>query len=125
MNEIARNIQEYVDSSGESKTALFNVFVLPALFLQKTSSSSRAKQNVELLRRRLDLWKKNDIQALLEEGRCLQKGKSPPRDRRQGTSDDARHFSELMSSGKVHEALEMLRTPNTPGSTGKGRSIAD
>ena len=46
VNEIARNIQEYVDSSGESKTALFNVFVLPALFLQKTSSSSRAKQTL-------------------------------------------------------------------------------
>ena len=110
VDELAKNIQEYVDSAGESQTALYKAFVMPVLLLQRTSTSSRAKQNIENLNRRLDLWKRNDFHSLLEEGRVLQRPGRKSARQKQGSQDQARHFSDLMSSGKVHEALEMLRS---------------
>ena len=61
---------------------------------------------------------KKDMQSLLNEGRCLQQPYRKSGSKKQGDFDYARHFNDLMSCGKVHEALGMLNTvPNS--ATGK------
>ena len=87
-----------------------NFFVFPALVLQQTTKPCRIKESINHLKRRLDLWMKKDMQSLLNEGRCLQQPYRKSGSKKQGDFDYARHFNDLMSCGKVHEALGMLNT---------------
>ncbi len=46
------------------------VTILQALVLQKPSRTSKIKDHIKHLKRRMDLWKEGDI---LNEGRCIQR----------------------------------------------------
>ena len=107
---ISTQIRKYVDSSGDDESALYNMSILPVLLLQMTRRKCSAKDNVSHLTRRMSLWNNGDVSSLLEEGRCLQNILFRPKrgGRKQGQEDQARHFADLMSLGKVHDALRML-----------------
>ena len=46
--------------------------VLPTLLLQKTSFTSKSKDNVQTLKRRLNQWEDGKIEKLLVEGKIVQ-----------------------------------------------------
>ena len=46
---------------------------LQILLLQKSSRTSKSKDHVTHFQRRMELWLDGDIQALLDEGKCIQK----------------------------------------------------
>ena len=46
--------------------------VLQTLLLQKTSFTSKSKDNVQTLKRRLNQWKDGKIEKLLVEGKIVQ-----------------------------------------------------
>ncbi|KAL5487297.1 hypothetical protein EMCRGX_G019880 [Ephydatia muelleri] len=96
---------------------------MPALILQKPYPKSRDKENTAHLLRRLQLWYKGDIDALLTEGRLIQKlyKDKLKRTTNNNTADErrARTFAHLMMQGKVKAALRMLsQDSNDAGSGG-------
>lgn len=81
--------------------------------LQKPSRTSRSKDHVAHLQRRMELWLDGDVQALLDEGKCIQKrlGKATSPSNNVAI---ARTFRDLMLQGKVQGALRYL-SRNTNG----------
>ena len=60
------------ESEGNWKGKVKAVMVLPTLLLQKTSLTSKSKDNVEILKRRLNQWKDRQKEKLLVEGKTIQ-----------------------------------------------------
>ena len=105
VSELARLFQAYGDNSSLESITVKTITVLQALLLQKPSRGSKSSDHVTHLQRRLDLWLKGDIQALTNEGRCIQKHlqKAPSCDGDEATS---RTFCKLMM--EVQDALRYL-----------------
>ena len=104
--EISCLYRAYVDCSSLESVALKACSVLVALALQKPSRTSKSKDHVAHLNRRLGLWKEGSVSSLLDEGRCIQKQLQfcgvPNKDKA------ARTFNHLMLQGKVCAALHYL-----------------
>ena len=83
------------------------------LLLQKPSKRSKAKDHISHLKRRLELWKQGNIEALVQEGECIQK---PLVNKPRPSDNDAiaRNFGRMMEQGKVKAALRYL-SQNTSG----------
>ena len=83
--------------------------VVPHLLLQKSHRTSKAKDHVAQLERRLKTWANGDLDELLHEGRTIQRqlssgpNKSPSHD-----GKVAQRFSKLMTEGKVKAALRLI-----------------
>ena len=62
----------YADCCSLESVALKACSVLVALALQKPRRTSKSKDHVAHLNRRLALWKEGIVSSLLDEGRCIQ-----------------------------------------------------
>ena len=113
VSELARLFQAYADNSSLEGIAMKATTLMQILLLQKPSRTSKSKDHVAHLQRRMELWLYGDIQALLDEGKCIQRrlGKvtSPS-----NNDNIARIFRDLMLQGKVQGALRYL-SKNTNG----------
>ena len=67
--------------------------VLQTLLLQKTSFTSKSKDNVQTLKRRLNQWKDGKIEKLLVEGKIVQED-----------------FSKTVQRMKVQNLLDLWKT---------------
>ena len=67
--------------------------VLQTLLLQKTSFTSKSKDNVQTLKRRLNQWKDGKIEKLLAEGKIVQED-----------------FSKTVQRMKVQNLLDLWKT---------------
>ena len=94
-------------------TALKAAFVLLAVGLQKPSKKSKAKDHQECLARRLVLWKEGEVDALLGEGRMIQRhlDRSPKAD----PPNKAKIFAKLVMEGQIHSALRYLSEKDCGG----------
>ena len=89
------------------------VIILQALVLQKPSRTSKTKEYINHLKRRMALWKSDNLNEILLEGRCIQKH-LPKSGKYRDKFALAKSFQNLMSHGKVNKALQLL-SPNTHG----------
>ena len=90
------------------------ITILQVLILQKPSRSSKTRDHIKHLKRRMELWKAGNIAEILQEGRCLQN--HLPRSRRhRDKAVLARSFWRLMSTGKVNKALKLLSSSSSSG----------
>ena len=64
------------------------LIVLPTLLVQKTSVTSKSKDNVETLKRRLKRWKDRQIEKLLLEGKAVQERLFKDSAKNQSSDDD-------------------------------------
>lgn len=109
LSELARLYQAFADASSIECLALKACAVLQCLVLQKPHARSKAKEHLSLLNRRLSLWTDGDVDGLLVEGRCIQQHLSFPN--QSGATQEngkGRKFNNLMSLGKVNEALRLI-----------------
>ena len=83
------------------------VHVMPALFLQKPSKSSKAKDHLQALERQIKLWGEGNIEGLLYEGMTIQQ---TLRYDKEGMiiAKISLKFKSLMSRGNVNGALKLL-----------------
>ena len=112
VKELAERLQNYVNSEGKDGRALFEFAILPTLMLQKpTLAGCGYRETTDHLRRRLDLWDSQDLLSLVDEGRCIQKQYSRKvcGGHFQGQRDPARQFGLFMATGRVHQALRVLK----------------
>ena len=108
VGELAKLFQAFADGTSLGYIAMKAITVQQQLLLQKPSRSSKHKDHVKHLQRRLDLWQKGDIDALLCEGQTLQ-SRLRSRPCQRGEEDIARCFGKYMKEGKVHAALNLLK----------------
>ena len=87
--------------------AMYALHLMPALLLQKPSKSSKSKDHVATIKRRLQRWKNGEILQLLRETTALQS-----RLLKIGTMKNinvvSRKFREYMSKGNVNSAIKLL-----------------
>ena len=72
VNELSRPFHAYAVGSTLESIALKAALTMCALLLQKPSRSSKSKDHVACLVRRMASWKAGDIDDLLEEGSTIQ-----------------------------------------------------
>jgi hypothetical protein len=107
VRELSRLYSAYGSASALEQVALKAAVVLPILLLQKPSRTSKTKQHITLLERRLRLWSNGDLDELVREGRAIQQ-RLPKNGPTKVNSNLARSFSNLMFMGKCKAALDLL-----------------
>ena len=87
---------------------------MPSLLLQKPSSRSKSKEHSIVLSRRLEDWKRGDVDTLIKEARHIQKKFTTSRQSR--TFEDVSHiFAKLVMEGKLSAAMKFLDKENSTG----------
>ena len=112
--ELARLFQSYADQSALEAVALKAAMILSTLVLQKPFRTSKSKDHIACIKRRMNHWHASNFKAILEEGRAIQ-GRLIRSKNRMGDDNDARRFAELMMKGRLREATKLL--------SGNGRSL--
>ena len=115
MNELSRLYLAYGSASALELVALKATIVLPILLLQKPSKTSKSKEHIACLERRLSLWLSGELMELVREGRALQQRLSRGPDARYDSTKLARSFSNLMFARKCKTALELLSNADKSG----------
>ncbi len=80
------------------------------LMLQRPTTNSRAKQNIEYLTKRLAWWSEGDIDKLMNEGRTIQERLKASFKQKEEARSKA--FCRLMLQGKVSKALNFIDSGN-------------
>ena len=117
-SELTRLFRAYGEGSGLKPIALKAAMVMPALFLHKPHSSSKAREHVVCLQQRLDTWQLGgDINNLIIEGRTIQhrlkqNHRHTHTDKEEQTT---RLVTKLMLQGKVRAALRILTNESKGG----------
>ena len=117
VQELARLLQAFADGSSLECVSMKAVIILQALVLQKPSRTSKTRDHISHLKRRMELWKAGNLNEILLEGRCIQKHLPKPSKRRDKTAL-AKTFQNLMSRGKVNKALRLLSYNSSGGVLG-------
>ena len=84
--------------------------ILPALFLQKLSKTSQAKDHSNKLEIKFQLWKNGNILDLLYEGHTIQERLRNYKS--ESETDEAKIFSNLIMQGRINAAVKMLSNSN-------------
>ena len=88
--------------------------ILPTILLQKPSARSKAKDHSLALSRRIEMWKKGELNELMREVRHIQKSFVVSRKPR-SLEEVAKNFARLMLQGNVSTALKLLDTEGHAG----------
>ena len=113
VHELTRLLNAFAEVSALEVIALKAAFVMPALLLQKPHKRSKAKEHSSHLERRLGLWNNGSIDALLKEGRTIQKQFGNINHK--SSEDLPRAFAKLLMEGKVKKALNLLSDYSSGG----------
>ena len=95
VSELSRLFNAYYPGSCLEGVTLKAAMTLPILVLQKPFATSKTCDHVQCLERRLKLWQKGDLEALLEEGHSIQHRLSSSHSNRRVNSTSLT-FSKLM-----------------------------
>ena len=75
--------------------------IMPALLLQKPSNSSKSKEHLQTLERRLQQWKKGEFIQLLREAETIQQ-RIPSGLSKRDLATTSRKFRDLMQKGNIN-----------------------
>ena len=136
VTELSRLFCAYAVGSALESVALKAAMTMCALLLQKPSHSSKAKDHVACLERRMATWKAGDLNELLEEGLTIQRRLLTAK-AKQCCEDERvwRAFVSEMSKGNTRAALRSLSKENkgsvlhladsVPAANGEYTSVLD
>ena len=71
VEEVTHLVELWIQDTLKS-ISLKAIHAMPAFLLQKPSKSSKAKDHLQALERRIKLWDEGDIEGLLYEGMTIQ-----------------------------------------------------
>ena len=108
VRELSRLFQAYAERSSLESIAITAAMVLPVLVLQKPHKSSKAKDHVRCLDRRLKAWKAGDIDGLVRECRVIQTHLETNGSTIRNEESALRGFTRLMLLGNIRGALLVL-----------------
>jgi hypothetical protein len=107
IKELTYWIKQFNANSALNSVALKTYMILPTLILQKPSAKSKARDHTRAIERRMELWKKGEIESLLTEIRFIQKkfrSSTKPRD----SEEVSKVFAKLVFQGKLTAAVKFL-----------------
>ena len=114
VKELARLFQAFADQTPLERIALKAAMLMPMLLLQKPHATSKAKEHLQCLDRRLNHWFAGEIEILLKEAKVIQR--HIPRDQSSSKPPrQAEDFADLMQRGKTRAALRLLSDKNSTG----------
>ena len=113
--ELSRLLRAYAEGSTLESIALKCVMSMPALLLQKPHKSSKVKEHIACMERRLKLWAAGDLDGLISEGRTIQNRLVTAPHGPSSEERLAQSFAKLMFHGKIKSAMRLL-TNNGRGS---------
>ena len=107
VEEVTRLMVLWIQDTPLKSISLKAIHAMPALLLQKPSKSSKAKDHLQALERRMKLWDEGDVEGLLYEGMTIQQRL---RSDKEGMTiaKISLKFKNIMSKGNVNEALKLL-----------------
>ena len=107
LDEMTRVLIIYTKGTHGSQNALYALFILPAIMLQKPSKNSQTKDNVNALQRRFELWCEGNVRELIKECKLLQKRLSKGNSNTSETTI-LRNFIIAVRSGNVGVAGKLI-----------------
>ena len=119
VQELASLFLAFAQGSAMESIAIHAAMLACPLLLQKPHHTSKSRDHVEALERRLRAWREGDINGLMREGRTIQHHLKPPRKTdHQESEPNARIFAKLVLEGKVHSAMRFLTESHGGGVLG-------
>ena len=128
VSELCCLFNAYATGSALESVAMKAVMIMPILLLQRPHYHSKSRDHISHLSRRLGLWHKGDMDSLIAEGRVLQGNlNSFRRTKGQNSSKEsiARCFSNLITCGKVKDALRILSMDDQGGPLPVNSAVMD
>ena len=113
IRELTFWIEQYNKNTHLHGISLKVFMLLPGLLMQKPSKQSKAKEHNIKLNERLQLWTEGNIEALLKEGRIIQKRLISSKKRSHEAT--SRIFAKLMLQGNVSAAIKLLSEDSESG----------
>ena len=110
IEEMTRHVNIWIFRSKQDIIAMKALMVFPILMLQKTSFTSKSKDNVRTLKRRLNQWKDGQIEKLLVESKTIQERLFKDSAKNQSSDSETTLFARFMEDGKVNKALKLLES---------------
>ena len=108
VKELTHLFEAYEEASTLESVAITAAMVLPYLILQKPHRSSKKKEHIKCIERRMQIWKDGNLDDLLKEGQTIQQHLHKPTRDQRSEEQLARSFSKLMMEGKVRAALHLI-----------------
>ena len=105
VTELTRLAKLFVEDERSESFALTALVLAPALLMQKPSKSSKTKDHVALLERRLEMWKNGDFETLFKEAKAIQK---PLKHQSPSKEQCDNRFVTLMRKGQTTAATQWL-----------------
>ena len=110
IEEMTRHVNIWTFRSKQDIIAMKALMVFPILMLQKTSFTSKSKDNVRTLKRTLNQWKDGQIEKLLVESKTIQERLFKDSAKNQSSDSETTLFARFMEDGKVNKALKLLES---------------
>ena len=110
IEETTRHENIWTFRSKQDIIAMKALMVFPILMLQKTSFTSKSKDNLRTLKRRLNQWKDGQIEKLLVESKTIQERLFKDSAKNQSSDSKTTLFARFMEDGKVNKALKLLES---------------
>ena len=107
IKEVTRLLNAWTHDTPLRLVSLKAIHTMPALLLQKPSKTSKSKDHLNALERRLELWIKGDINSLLLEAETIQE-RLKNNNSRKNIADISKKFAKLMGKGNINGALKLL-----------------
>ena len=107
IDEISRLLNLWTNNKSLKNIALKAIHVMPALLLQKPSKTSKAKDHLKAIERRLRLWEEGNITELVNENKTIQ-DRLPSTNSRMNIEKPSSKFKQLMQKSSVNGALRLL-----------------
>ena len=107
IDHIVKLLNSWVEGTALQDIAFKAVMIMPSLLLQKPSKNSKAKEHLNNLERRMELWEKGYLMELLHEGETIQKYLKDPQSKRE-IGVISKKFAALMKKGNVNAAINLL-----------------
>ena len=112
--EMSTLVRSWTNKTAKRCYALKALMIMPTLLLQRTSKKTKSSENKETLKRRLQLWKNNQIGELLHECRTLQ-NRLPKGQPKLDEEELTKRFINLMLQGNVRQAVRLLERDASNG----------
>ena len=108
INELTSYVNQWCSNAPDRAVAIKIVMILPQLMLQRTSLKAKSSENKHNLERRLELWKNNEIDELIDECKTIQQRISQKKSSVGNNESISKRFANYMLKGNVNAALRLL-----------------
>ena len=107
IDEITKLIRAWVEESPLKRISMKAIMIMPSLLLQKPSKTSKSKDHLKALERRMESWQAGDLLDLLQEIITIQRSLKSSTNNK-NISKISEKFAIEMQKGNINGALKLL-----------------